>query len=117
MTDIDERLREALRTAQADSESGRAPDFADCWSAAERRAGVLRRRRGVLAGSAVAAAAVLAIGLLGGDDREYIDSDEFLGSTSWSAPSDSLLPERRFDIYSEIPLQMESTGTNGGALL
>lgn len=119
MTDSDELLQNELRAAQAASETGRVPDFASSWNAAQRRAAMTARRRTLLAGSAAAAAAVVvAFTLLrGGEDWQYIDTAELLGTTSWSAPSDSLLPERLVDIYGEIPLRMESTGSNGGALL
>ncbi len=120
MTDTDNPLELALKRAQTEVEAGRVPDFHRSFAAAERRIGVLRRRRRFLAGSGAAAAvAIVAFGSLmrGGNDWQYVDEAELLGTTSWSAPSDSLLPERQFDIYREIPLQMESTGNNEGALL
>ena len=119
MTESDARIRDELRAAQAAGEAGRVPDFASSWSAAERRAASTGRRRALLAGSVAAAAAVVVAFTLSRGDGEwqYIDTVELLGTTSWSAPSDSLLPEHRFDIYREIPLQMESTGSNEGALL
>ena len=119
MTDSEARIRDELRAAQAASEAGRVPDFASSWLAAERLAATNGSRRVLLAGSAAAVAAVvLALTLMrGGEDWQYIDKGDLLGTTSWSAPSDSLLPEHRFDIYRDIPLQMESTGSNEGALL
>jgi len=120
MTDIDDVMRSRLREAQAAAEADRVSDFASSWSAAEARAAKAGRRRAALTGSAVAAtAAVIAMGLLfrGDDDLRYVDTAELLGTTSWVAPSDSLLPQRQFDIYQDIPLQMESTESNGGALL
>jgi len=120
MTDTDRQLEHAVKRAQTDIETGRVPDFGRSFAAAERRVGVMRRRRGFVAGSAVAAAvAVVAFSSLlrGGNDWQYVDEAELLGTTSWTAPSDSLLPEHQFDIYREIPLRMESTGSNEGALL
>jgi len=40
-----------------------------------------------------------------------------LGTTGWSAPSDSLMPDHQFDIYQDIPVLIESTETYGGTLL
>lgn len=120
MTDSDTKLREALRNAQENVESGRVPPFGSVWAAATVRARTMRRRRRAIVGSVAAAAvAVFAFGLLvpRGVEPQFIDADELLGTTSWSAPSDGLLPEHRFDIYDEIPVLIESTETYGGALL
>ena len=120
MTDSDTPLRVALRDAQASVEKGDVPEFDRVWAAAKARARTLRRQRRAVAGS-VAAAAVAAIvfGLLVPRQVElrFVDEDELLGTTSWSAPSDGLLPEHQFDIYQEIPVLIESTETYGGALL
>jgi len=130
MTERESTLRAALRKAQAKHESDGIPDFDSVWAAAEREAGAALRRRGIFAGVAVVAAAVvLAVGVLPMNlsptnrlptkqqDLRYIDTDELLETTRWSAPSDSLLPEHQFDIYQEIPVLIESTETYGGALL
>jgi len=120
MTDSDDVLRTSLQNAQTALEKGRAPDFDVAWSAAESRARTAHNRRRVLTGSVAAAAAVmLAVGLLRPTEHEwlYVDSDELLETTSWSAPSDSLLPVHQFDIYQEIPVLIESTVNYGGALL
>ena len=115
MSESDKRLEQRLRIAQSAREAGRVPDFRTTWYAAERRVGRRRRRRLVIAGSV----AVLALALLirPGDDLYYIDTNELLDTTSWSAPSDSLMPERQFDIFGEMPVLIESTETYGGALL
>jgi len=120
MTDSDTALRVALHDAQANAEKGDAPEFDRVWAAANARAGTIRWRQRVLFGSVAAAAvAAIAFGLLvpRGVELQFVDEDELLGTTSWSAPSDGLLPDRRLDIYQEIPVLIESTETYGGALL
>ncbi len=120
MTDSDTALRTAVRDAQASVEKGDVPEFDRIWAVANARTRTLRRQRRVVAGSVAAAAvAAIAFGLLVPREVElrFVDEDELLGTTSWSAPSDSLLPEHQFDIYQEIPVLIESTETYGGALL
>jgi len=120
MTDSETKLRVALRDAQASVENGDVPQFDRVWAAANARTRTSRRQRRVVAGAAAAATvAAIAFGLLvpRGGELQFVDEDELLGTTSWSAPSDSLLPEHQFDIYREIPVLIESTETNGGALL
>ena len=120
-SDFERSLRDALQQGQARAEAGRAPDFDDLFAAAE--AAAARRRGRVMAvGGVAAAVALVAIAVvmqLQPVEREwqFVDPDEFASSTSWSAPSDVLLPKHRFDIYGEIPVLIESTGTNEGALL
>ena len=119
MTDEDKDLCEALGSAQREAD-GVAASFESVWAAAERRS---KQRRGPkvaqIAALTAGLAALLALGLLspGDDSVRYVDLDELMGSTSWSAPSDFLLPERRNDIYREIPLLFESTESTGGTLL
>ena len=120
MNESDAALADALRQAQFEKERGRVPDFQRVWSAAESKAQSIRRRRVVFAGAAAAVAVVaLVVRLLPGDvdDWHYIDPNDLLETTQWSAPSDSLLPDHQFDIYQDIPLIPESTETYGGALL
>ncbi len=120
MSDLDETLRKALREAQSKMGGDRVPGFDSTWAAAKRRVGAARKRRGVFATVLVAAAvAALAVGLLplNDDALPYIDEDDLLGTTRWTAPSDSLLPDRQFDTYQYIPVLIESTETYGGALL
>lgn len=116
MTKSDDRLRAALAGVQARKEAGRVPDFEQVWTVAERNARS-RRRRGVLAGSVAVLAVAFVMLVPSGDDMQYIDTAELLETTSWSAPSDSLLPERHFDIYGDVPVLIESAETYGGALL
>jgi hypothetical protein len=120
MTDRDTPLQVALRGVQASVEKGDVPEFERVWAAANARTRTLLRRRRVVVGSVAAAAvAAIAFGLLVPRQLElrFVDADELLGTTSWSAPSDGLLPEHQFDIYQEIPVLIESTETYGGALL
>jgi len=117
MNESDERMQAALSKAQAKQEAGRAPDFARVWAGAEQRVASRRRRRGMIAGSVAVLALAVVMLMPYGNDIRYIDTDELLETTSWSAPSDSLLPQHQFDIYGEIPVIIESTETYGGALL
>ncbi len=118
MTD-DNVLRE-LKGAYAAFEAGRVTPFEDVFGAAEARLQRTRRRRRVVfaaAAAAAIAAALLHALLPGQPDWQYVDPELFTTSTSWAAPSDVLLPERRIDIYEEIPVLIESTETDEGALL
>lgn len=118
-TNQDNDLRTALCSAQQ-SVQGSVASFDATWEAAQRSSE--RRRRLMLArnfGLAASVVAVIALALLSSSDdsTQYVDVDELMGSTSWTAPSDILLPERRYDIYQEIPSLFESTESTGGTLL
>lgn len=116
----DQQLIRTLKRSQAAVEEGRAPDFGDAFAAAVARAHRQTRRRRVAGGLLAAAAlAVVVANLLPAPqpDWQYVDPEQFASATSWTAPSDVLLPERRFDIYDEIPVLIESTETDGGTLL
>ena len=120
MTDSNEQLQQGVRESWPAPEAGRMPTFAATWQAAERRLAARRRQYRVLAGAAALVAAV-AVGLLlrtpSVPDTSYVEIDELMGSTSWVAPSDVLLPEHQFDIYQELPSLLESTDAAGGSLL
>jgi hypothetical protein len=121
MTDIDKELRDALRKGQERAEAGRIPDFNTSWSRAERIAVQQRRRIGAMVGVA-AAAALVAVAFVSqqrqvDQDWLFVNPDELASSTSWTAPSDILLPKHQFDIYGEIPVLIESTERDGGTLL
>ena len=120
MTDSDRALKSAVREAHKRAEGIPAPEFKTVWAAASAQAASTRRRQ-FLVGGSVAAAAVLAFAVVLHAPVEtewlYIDELELLETTGWSAPSDSLLPAREFDIYQDIPVLIESTETYGGALL
>jgi len=113
----DEQLRAALQKTQADRESGTVPAFGITWASAENRVRARRRRRGMVAGSAAVLALAFIVFRPAGDELHYINTSELLETTSWAAPSDSLMPEHQYDIYGEIPVLIESTETYGGALL
>jgi hypothetical protein len=121
MTEFENRLKDTLPQQQRDMEAGGIPDFDSVWAGAEARIAERRRRYRAVGGIAAAAAvvAVVAIGLMRPADVEwqYVNPDDFESSTSWVAPSDVLLPEHRFDIYGEIPVLIESTVSDEGALL
>lgn len=120
MTDSNGALRNAVRNGQMNVDGGPVPDFDDVWASASARAAAVRRRNRVIAGTAgIAAALAIAFGLRAPseDEWQYIDAAEFLETTRWSAPSDSLLPDHEVDIYEDIPVLFESTETFGGALL
>ena len=123
MNNPEKTVQRQVKQAQQDAEADRVPDFSTTWAAAEARASA-GRRRGWMAGSAataavVAAIAVITVGLLRPveQDWQFVNPDVFENSTSWAAPSDILLPEHRVDIYREIPVLIESTKTEEGALL
>lgn len=115
----EQEIRRQLKDAFAAAE-GNPPPFDAVWAKAE---GVSRWRRQRLAGGIAAALAVVIVSLAlwparqadNGDD--YLIAASLLNSTSWAAPSDALLPERRFDIYREIHFLDESTNSLEGTLL
>jgi len=120
MNEQDDNFNTEIRRAWPENDNSRVPSFAVTWRAAEERYARSRRRYGMLAG----AAAVVAIAIVGLQlqtsptaDVNYIEVDELMGSTSWTAPSDVLLPRHEFDIYQELPSVIESTETAGGSLL
>jgi len=118
----DKNTREQLQKALAIAHAEQTPPFADVWAAAERRHEVSRKRYAGFAGIAAAIAiAVSAVGLWSANEAEMADefliADALMNSTQWSAPSDWLMPEHRFDIYQEIPLLIESTESQEGSLL
>ncbi len=118
MTDFENELRGALREPPKAAQG--VPAFADVFAAAEARVAARKRRQRAIGGFAAAAAvALVALTTMRPAEQpwQYIDPEEIAGSTNWVAPSDVLLPERRFDIYGEIPVLIESTESDEGALL
>ena len=115
----EQALRATLQQTQRFAD-GQAPEFQQIFGAAERQAS--RRRKAQFAAVAATLSA-LAFGLLltSEDEFTYVDMDELMATTQWSAPSDSLLPAHQFDIYRELPRLIESlpvsTDSNEGALL
>ena len=121
MTDFEQQIRAALKQGHREAEAGQVPDFESVWKGADQR--VARKRRRIRAvGGMAAAAALIAVVVIGQQrpveqDWQFIDPNEIAGSTSWTAPSDVLLPTHQFDIYRDIPVLIESTGEDGGTLL
>ena len=115
----EQALGTTLRQAQRFVD-GQAPEFGQVFGAAEQQ--VRGRRKAQFAAVAAAISAVV-VGLLltSEDEFTYIDIDELMATTQWSAPSDSLLPAHQFDIYRELPRLIElppvSTESDEGALL
>lgn len=94
------------------TDSNRAPPFAKMWQAAEQRYATTRRRyRRVASAAVIVAAIALAANWqsLLPQQNTFIEVADLLESTSWSAPSDVLLPDHQFDIYQDIPVLTEST--------
>ena len=121
MTDFEKQIRAVLQQGHGEAEAGRVPDFDKVWADAAKRA-AMKRRRIRAVGSMAAAAALVAVVVVGQlrpvePDWQFIDPNEIAGSTSWTAPSDVLLPTHQFDIYRDIPVLIESTGKDGGTLL
>jgi hypothetical protein len=71
-----------------------------------------------VAGAAAVIAAVV-IGLYGKSPTQdtYIHMADLMATTYWTAPSDVLLPDRKIDIYQDMPVLFESTEPAGGTLL
>ena len=116
----DDNFPTEVRRAWPDNGESRAPAFDATWRAAESRYARARHIQRMLAGAAAAVAAIIVgLNLTNSpvDDVTYIEVAELLESTSWTAPSDVLLPKREFDIYQELPTLLESTETAGGTLL
>lgn len=88
-----------------------APAFDEVWAKAEQARTTQRRRYASLASLAAVAAvaAILVAGEPTVDAPNYIEMADVLDTTYWTAPSDALMPEHRFDIYQEMPVLFEST--------
>lgn len=95
------------------------PPFDEVFHAAEARWLGRRRARMAAVGLAAAAAAVAWVLFIEApqDAAVYIDIDDLMATTSWSAPSDALLPQHTIDLYRDLPDLPESTKPAEGALL
>jgi len=115
----DRRLAAAIKLAAP--EARQVPDFDAVFGEAEQQ----RRRSAVRTFSTATAACVAALAALAwvilpsevAPPPDFIEISGLLETTSWTAPSDVLLPEHEFDIFTEIPTLMESTDSVEGALL
>ncbi|MGB5411960.1 MAG: hypothetical protein WBN09_10555 [Woeseiaceae bacterium] len=117
MIDANQTFSSAMKAARP--EAGGVPDFDTIMQAAERRAGKRRWPRVAAAAAIAVLAAVVVLNVTQPpvDDTAFIEMNAFMSSTSWSAPSDVLLPKSRINIYEDVPRLMESTEDYGGALL
>ena len=117
----EQELKNALGKAYRSAE-GTPPPFADSFAIAEDRYRASRRRLRWVGGLAAAAAAVaVTAGLWPGPqapvDDEFMIADALMNSTTWTAPSDVLMPDHQFDIYRDIPVLDRSTISEEGTLL
>ncbi len=112
MSKADDRLGEAIARQWRRTGQATRPTFASCWRAAQlRHANATRRYQRFALAATIVAAVIIGMNARTptGDGIAYIEIAELLDTTSWTAPSDVLLPEHRFDIYREIPVLTEST--------
>ncbi len=113
--DTDNTIRNRV---SADWHDGKGEPFERTWQAAERRFANRRRARlGFASVAAVAAVAAITLFSRAPTETPYIQAAELLETTYWTAPSDALLPDKRFDIYQDLPELFESTEPAEGALL
>lgn len=115
-------IRNLVKPAFDEAQSGNAPDFGKVWANAEAAYSQSQRHYKIFGGVAAAiVVAVVSAGLWSTQQAElsdeYLIADALMNSTLWSAPSDLLLPEHQFDIYQEIPILDESTNALEGTLL
>jgi len=97
-----------------------APAFDKVWANAETSYRQSRRRYAWFASAAATVAAiviVLNIGISPEKAIKFIELSDLMGSTSWIAPSDSLLPKHQIDLYQDLPTLILSTKPAEGALL
>jgi hypothetical protein len=119
--EIREKLKQAADAAQRDG----TPSFDETWVVAEsqfvRSRSRFKRFGGIAAAAAAVAVLALTVALWPAQQAELADdyyiADALLNSTSWTAPSDALMPEHQFDIYQEIQFLDESTKPYEGSLL
>jgi hypothetical protein len=118
----DRELRGRLKESLVAHQGQEPPAFDKVWSAAEMQYLEGRRLYAAFSGiAAVVAVVAVVAGLWSADEAmladEFLIADSLLNETQWSAPSDALLPQHRFDIYREVPFPMELTNPDEGSLL
>jgi len=118
----DEKLKQQLQDSLQSMQGDDAPEFDAMWSNAEKHHHASKLRYQRFAGFASAAAvAVIAFMLwpLNGNNGvdSYLTVEDLMRSTQWVAPSDALLPDHQFDIYSELPVIIETNDLDEGSLL
>jgi hypothetical protein len=114
----DQELARAVRDASPRSVEP-AP-FGPVFLAAEGEYQRSRRHYAWFASAAVISAALyvaFSIGTPSLTESDYVHLADLLNSTSWSAPSDALMPTYEIDIYQELPTLTESFRPVEGALL
>ena len=97
-----------------------APAFDKVWASAESSHRQSRRRYAWFAGAAATLAAIVVVFNIGTPPEsniKFIELAELMESTTWAAPSDSLLPEHQIDLYQDLPTLIDSTEPAEGALL
>ena len=117
MSTEEQRLADAIRRDHPGDPA--PPPFEATFLAAEERLARTRRRRTAVAAAALVLAAGFAA-LYPTPTPDGIDSplaEALMTSTSWTAPSDILLPRHEIDLYGELPSMELSTETEDGALL
>ena len=116
----DEEMKEGLKKAFTAAER-KPPSFSETMAAAESRQARSALRWKAVAGLAAAAVLAITVSLIPEQQAdlgdEYLIADALMNSTSWTAPSDLLMPEHQFDIYREIPFPDPSTISEEGSLL
>ena len=120
----DDWVEHELRRALSGRPATTAPDFETTLKAAEQRQSPERHRL-YTSGAIAAVLGIVAIGLAlrwsGPAPAPPIDgyriSEALMSSTQWQAPSDTLLPQHRIDIYGDIPDLPGSTESTQGTLL
>ena len=118
----DQELKRNLQDALQSMQSHDAPGFDVLWAKTEERYQASRSRYRRIAGIATAAAvAAIAFTLwpIKGSDvnGNYLTEEDLMSSTQWVAPSDVLLPKHEIDIYSDLPVLIETNGLDEGSLL
>ena len=118
----DEKLKQQLRDSLRSMQGGDPPEFHALWASSEARHRASRSRYQKIAGLAAAAAvAAMTFTLwpINGNDvtAMYLTEEDLMSSTQWLAPSDVLLPVHQFDIYSDLPVLIETNDLDEGSTL
>ena len=113
MSDFERRLEDALTGRDTD-----APAFETLYAGAKKRVAYRRLRRRTALATAAAASVALAVFVLPtAESPGLVSDDELLGTTSWSPPSDVLLPRRQTNLFNDLPALPQSTEPVGETLL
>ena len=115
----EQELKRRLQNAMPEKP---VPGFEAVWARAEDEVRQSRKRYAVFSALAASLALAAIIAAPWNSQQEfaadeYLIADSILNRTQWIAPSDALMPRRQFDIYRDMPLQMESTEFSEGTLL